>query len=231
MMVNRTFLYTILIFATAAALSSCYRDPERRELQFMPDMYRNPAVKAQESYAFFKDGSGMRMPPEGAVSVGYRPYPYDIAEREKARVLENPLEPTRENFMLGKKYFNIHCRPCHGVVGSGDGLVTQVHRENGMPVPPSLYSDKIRGEWYDGEIFHVITKGQGQMYGYESRISVENRWAIVHYVRALGEAANPSPEDLEVVAQEGINVQEVDDPYREFDVNNQLYLGTMDQKY
>ena len=37
----------------------------------------------------------------------------------------------------------------------------------------------------DGEVFEYITNGKGTMPPYGSRLSVEDRWAIVHYVRAL----------------------------------------------
>ena len=219
--------------ALTALVVGCDRSDEQREFQWFPDMYSNPAIKAQETYAFYEDNNGMRMPPANTVArgEGKRPYPFSIPEREKARVLENPVPLTRESLETGKKYFNIHCRPCHGVVGSGDGLVTQVHRENGFVVPPSLYSDKIRDEWKDGEIYHNITMGQGQMAGYGSRITEENRWAIVHYVRALGVAANPTEEDLETAQRRGLDAQSEDDPYKVLDPTKQLYLGSMKPKY
>lgn len=230
-------LKTIAAFTVIAAVvlgaSACNRDKEQREIEFMPDMYQNPAVKPQEESLFFRDGLGMRMPPVGTVSLTARPYRLGVTEREKARAIPNPLAMTRANFDLGQKYYNIHCRICHGVVGSGDGLATQAHRERGMPIPPQLYSDKIRKEWADGEIFHVITKGQGQMPGYGARIDENHRWAIVLYVRALGEAANPSEEDLKTVEAlqraepTSWDAREMDDPYRSLGPRNQLYLNSM----
>jgi mono/diheme cytochrome c family protein len=37
----------------------------------------------------------------------------------------------------------------------------------------------------DGRMFNTITHGIRSMAGYERQISVEDRWAIVMYVRAL----------------------------------------------
>lgn len=210
-----------------AVLTGCAPDPESRELQFMPDMYRNPALKPQESYEFFADGSAMRQPPEGAIARGFFPYPFEIAERELAKGMENPVPVSLEAFQTGKKYYNVHCRVCHGTVGSGDGLATVVRNpQKGMPIPPELYSEKIMSEWSDGELFHVITMGQGQMPGYATRIDPEHRWAIVHYVRALGVAANPTEADLEA-AEDWPTPREDDDPYRTLGPGQQLYLGTM----
>ncbi len=204
----------VLLAAVALLASACAPDPERREREFMPDMYRNPAVKAQDEFDYFRTGSAMLVPPEGTIPRGFEPYPFGIAERDKAAGLENPLPVSRRMLETGRKYYNIHCMICHGVTGSGDGQTTLVHQEAGMPVPPPLYSQSIREEWTDGELFHVISMGQGQMPGYRDRISREHRWAIVHYTRALGLAADPTEEDLEAVERLGWDAPEMDRPER-----------------
>lgn len=220
--VSRT---TLLAIAFAAVFASgCKPNPERRELEFMPDMYRNPALKAQQEYAFLSGGSAMLVPPEGTIPRGFSPYPFTVVEGAKAgEALRNPLPMNRETLEIGRKYYNIHCALCHGVVGSGDGSVTLVHREAGMPIPPELYSDKIRNDWKDGELYHTISVGQGQMPGYASRIDPMHRWAIVHYVRALGEAANPTERDLELMERRGLDPRVEDDPYRS-GADAQLFL-------
>ncbi len=203
-----------LVAAVGVLVSACAPDPERRQREYMPDMYRNPAVKAQDEYSYFRTGSAMLVPPEGTVPRGFEPYPFSVVERERAAELENPVPLTRQNLEIGRKYYNIHCMVCHGVVGSGDGQSTLVHTDAGMPVPPPLYSESIREEWTDGELFHVISVGQGQMPGYKDRITREHRWAIVHYVRALGIAATPAEEDLEEVERLGWDAREMDRPAR-----------------
>ena len=37
----------------------------------------------------------------------------------------------------------------------------------------------------DGEIFNTITMGKNTMMGYGDRIPVQDRWAIIAYLRAL----------------------------------------------
>lgn len=205
-----------LLGAVLAVLivGGCKPGDERRELQYMPEMYRNPAVKAQEEYPFFRGNMGNVAPPEGTLPRGFERYPYDITEGELAgEELENPLPVTMKNLQLGQKYFNIHCVVCHGTTGAGDGLATIAHRENGMPVPPALYTEKIR-DWKDGQLYHTITAGQGQMPGYQDRIEPEHRWAIVHYVRALDLAANPSEGDLEAMERLGWKAETLDKPVR-----------------
>ena len=49
----------------------------------------------------------------------------------------------------------------------------------------------------DGRIFHVISAGKNKMPATRIRSTAEDRWAVVHYVRALQRAMNPKPEDLD----------------------------------
>ena len=78
----------------------------------------------------------------------------------------------------------------------GDGSIVPK-----FPRPPSLQSDKVR-QWADGRIFHTITIGQNLMPSYATQISAGDRWAIIHYVRALQRAKHPTAEDLKVLNQE-----------------------------
>ena len=48
----------------------------------------------------------------------------------------------------------------------------------------------------DGQIFQTITHGKGNMGAYGSNITVEDRWAIVAYVRALQKSQNASSNDV-----------------------------------
>ncbi len=213
-MMNRLAQLLVAVLGVAA-LCGCEPRTERREIQFMPDMYRNPAVKAQENEAFLKHGTiASVVPPANTMPVGFTRYPFKASEGIRAGdELENPLPVTREVLETGRKYFNIHCMVCHGATGAGNGLATRANREAGMPIPPSLYTDKIR-DWKDGEIYHTITMGQGQMPAYGARIDAVHRWAIVHYVRALGEAARPTEQDLEAVEKLGWDAAMMDNPAR-----------------
>jgi hypothetical protein len=68
----------------------------------------------------------------------------------------------------------------------------------GMATVKSLHEPRIV-QFGDGEIFYVITHGRNTMGPYESQIPVEDRWAIVAYVRALqlaqlGQAGDVPPD-------------------------------------
>ena len=102
-----------------------------------------------------------------------------------------------ENFvMTGMKYYNIYCVVCHGANGGGNGLVNRraqkILAANWVP-PSSLHDDTLyRGKYADGKLFSTISNGIRKMPGYSSQIEVEDRWAIVAYVRALQESRQGS---------------------------------------
>ena len=79
----------------------------------------------------------------------------------------------------GRKRFEIICATCHGLVGDGRSLVA---RNMSLRPPPSLHDYASRP---DGYIYQVITRGFGLMPSYSAELPVEERWAVVAYVRAL----------------------------------------------
>ncbi|MDX2177373.1 MAG: cytochrome c [Candidatus Sumerlaeia bacterium] len=192
-MASRTRTKLLAAVAAAGLLAGCRDNPERRELTYMPEMYYSPAVKSQESTTFFADGTGSRHAPQGAIPRDWDFYPLAWNQLEEADKLSNPLPRTAEVLEAGRRYYNVYCIACHNYNGNGMTPVTMPGR---MPVPPVLYSDKIQNEWPDGRVFHTITHGQGNMPGYADKLTPEKRWAVVHYVRALYVAANPTEEQL-----------------------------------
>jgi mono/diheme cytochrome c family protein len=111
----------------------------------------------------------------------------------------------------GQQRFNIYCTPCHSKVG--DGMGTVVRRTNGRltdpknpnspPVTPGPLSGipdftiaRIR-QMPDGQVFNTITHGLSRMPAYAAQIPIEDRWAIVSYLRALqlSQMAMRHPED------------------------------------
>jgi mono/diheme cytochrome c family protein len=157
----------------------------------MPDMAYGPAKKAQ-----YPGTTGL--PVKGTVPREGVSYPYGMADAEKAgKELKNPLMATPSVLARGADRFNTYCLVCHGPKGEGDGSIIPK-----FPRPPTIHSDKVRG-WSDGRLFHVITMGQGLMPKYAVQIPAEDRWAIIHHIRALQKAKNPSPDDVSAAKAAG----------------------------
>ncbi|HET7903066.1 MAG TPA: cytochrome c [Candidatus Eisenbacteria bacterium] len=159
--------------------------------EYMPDMAYGPRVAAQHEDPLRPGEPVMRNPVEGTVPRNFTPYRYAAADSLLAQAeLTNPLPRSAEVLGRGQRVYMTYCVVCHGEKGDGQGYIVPK-----FPMPPSLYSDKVRG-WNDGRIFHVITRGQNLMPSYASQILPEDRWAAIHYVRALQRAAHPEPQDV-----------------------------------
>lgn len=91
-----------------------------------------------------------------------------------------PIAVSEKTLLRGQERFDIYCAACHDKAGTGKGSVV----ERGMIPPPNFSDDRILN-YSDGAIFDVITNGIRTMPAYAKQISVEDRWAIVTYVRAL----------------------------------------------
>jgi mono/diheme cytochrome c family protein len=80
----------------------------------------------------------------------------------------------------GQERFNIYCSECHGRAGDGNGMIPS----RGYRRPPSFHTDALRTA-KTGHFFDVMTNGFGAMPTYASQVPVNDRWAIIAYIRAL----------------------------------------------
>ncbi len=137
--------------------------------------------KAYQASDAFQDGMAMRHPPEG--TVPYRSARDAVVETgigpDGKAVAESPLAVTAASLGVGRAKFDVYCAACHGVLGDGE---SQVALNMSLRRPPSLHQYRDVG---DGYIFRVISSGFGLMPSYASELTIEERWAVVAYVRAL----------------------------------------------
>jgi mono/diheme cytochrome c family protein len=99
----------------------------------------------------------------------------------------------------GQERFNIYCSPCHGRTGQGDGMVVR----RGYRHPPTYHQDRLR-EAPVGHFFDVMTNGFGVMPDYAVQINVEDRWAIVAYIRALQLSEHAALADVPPAERSGL---------------------------
>ena len=131
---------------------------------------------------FFADGQSARPLVEGTVARGQlrTDERFYTGMEGKNQVDTIPVSVTRELLERGRDRFHIFCTPCHGRLGTGDGMVV----ERVFRAPPSYHIDRLRTA-PPGHFFDVITNGFGAMYPYGYRVPIADRWAIVAYIRAL----------------------------------------------
>lgn len=158
-------------------------------LEYFNQMYDSYAREAQEEDYFSKNKSASRIPPYGAIPVGYKPYPYisvqtpDSLEGATKGLVSPITTPTLNDYRVGEQKYLTYCAPCHGNQGLGNGSVVGPYPRFAA-APPSVVSPKIKA-WTDGQLYHIITMGRGVMGSYAYQIEPEDRWKLISYVRKL----------------------------------------------
>lgn len=203
-MKKHLFRTSLLGFAAATlCLSACMRGGPSTSppVHLVQDMDFQQKIRAQSKvdFAGWSDHRGMRRPVSNAfgktIVVARDSLPNEKlahTDSNNAFVKKNPLALTSEVMERGRNRFDIYCAVCHGYTGQGGNDPKQGHGLVGRRWPaviPNFHfvegKDNRVPLLSDGEFFDTITNGKNTMPAYGARISVEDRWAIVHYVRAL----------------------------------------------
>lgn len=174
------------------------------------DMQDQPKIKPLRGTTFFADGLGSRQPIEGTIPRGFlrddnpeyytgkkagaatasaTPAQPQTAGAQAASaqqtsfpddVVEFPIPVTKDVVERGQSRYNIFCSACHGLTGNGDGMIVR----RGFRRAASFNDDRLR-QAPVGHFFDAITNGWGAMPSYAPQIPVQDRWAIIAYIRAL----------------------------------------------
>lgn len=169
--------------AVALLAAGCdERDVSKPNFEYSPDMASSVAYEAFTPNPNTPDGKTLMLPAKGSIPRNHVPLHFGPGAEEATRAaaeLSNPYPASPEAMERGKVAFVRYCSPCHGSGGLGDGPVVQR-----FPMPPSLLADHAKG-LKDGQLFHIITHGQGLMPAHGPQVAPEDRWKIVHHIRAL----------------------------------------------
>jgi mono/diheme cytochrome c family protein len=196
----RSLFKRSIVFILAASAVSCVENA-KPNYQYMPNMYETVSYEPYGAYDVFVNEQEAKLPAEGTISRGWKPYEYPNTAEGLAAAkanLENPLPYTEENLATGKALYTIYCAICHGDQGDGQGPLVQREKILGIP----SYDDAGRAIT-EGSVYHVMYYGLNAMGSYASQTSIEERWLIDHYVMTLKNELEGGPE-------------------REFEVNERL---------
>jgi mono/diheme cytochrome c family protein len=170
-------------------------------VHIIQDMDNQPKVKTQSRLMLFADRRGMRPPVEGTVARGSiidQPVLETGRTGDDAWVESIPVPVTMSLMERGRQRYEIFCSPCHGLSGYGDGMVSQRadQLQEGTWTPPTSFHTDLVRERAPGHLYNTITNGIRNMPAYGSQIPVEDRWAIVAYVKALQRSQNATIDDV-----------------------------------
>jgi mono/diheme cytochrome c family protein len=211
----RGFLLICLLVTIASVAVLGFRGEKttNEPWELFPDMVRQMKVRPQAPLNFFADGRGPRMPINGTVPLGYEmPGPRSGGGAAQTHAvgfsvgtdyintgkMSNtnwgtgiPIPVTPQLLQHGRERFNITCAMCHGATAAGNGIA----KSYGLATVVTLQDDRIR-KMSDGEIFNTITNGKNTMMAYGPNIPVQDRWAIIAYLRALQRSQNATAADV-----------------------------------
>lgn len=183
----------------------------RPPIEVFPDMDHQARYKPQAESRFFADGRADRQIPAGTVPFGRDARAADPAflraddfhyagkNADGSFASGFPIEVTESLVRRGQGRYTIYCAPCHGALGDGNGIT----KSYGMLATPTYHDDRLR-TMAEGEIFNTITNGKNTMFPYADKLSPDERWAVVAYVRALQRAQHATINDVPLEERGGL---------------------------
>lgn len=190
MLSRSNFVLAVLFVVILILAVSSHVDYARPNLEILPDMKYTPAYTAYAENPNFPNGRTLQAPMPGTIARGSMPFHYEATEADARRAGEQLHNPTwrestdstelSQSILQGGAHYRVFCVSCHGPGGAGDGPIPK----RGFPPPPSLLTGKSV-QMKDGQLFHILTLGQGSMAGFAGQLSPAARWDVVNYVRSL----------------------------------------------
>lgn len=200
----RSTLFITTALAGLLLLPGCRGcESEKPPVHLIRNMDTQEKGKAyrKDTSGVFADGRVWRLPVDGTVAVGHLDDDEVLADGLMQPEDGGAAEPTiafPEAVKVDGKVpdaladrghgrYDVFCAPCHGVAGDGKGPVAGLALDGGarLTVPPPGFTDERRMGLLAGEIYAAIKHGvnAGNMPSYAAQIPVEDRWAIVAYIR------------------------------------------------
>ena len=199
-------IFGVCVLAVVGVLGKRGTHFRKPSLYIFPDMEWQLKLRPQKENGFFPNGLSSQLPVPGTIARGAPiqtvagpVYPYEDAPVNTGRITgttnfieNNPLPITDVLLQRGQQRFNINCSPCHGATAEGNGITKKL----GVMLTVANLHDKRIVDLADGELFFVITNGRNTMGAYGANVTVEDRWAIIAYLRALQLARLGTLEDV-----------------------------------
>lgn len=110
--------------------------------------------------------------------VGVQQKPWTVPANYKS--MKNPVKSTPQSIESGKALYNQHCASCHGKKGLGDGPKSRNLETFSGDMSGAAYQNQT-----DVEHFYKTKFGRGEMPKYDKKVSDEDIWSMVNYMRTF----------------------------------------------
>ncbi len=146
------------------------------------DMHNQPKFYPQRGSSLYSDGRSVRPQSQNTVARGQLDATsYLMTGFEAGKEGDGmPMAVDIALLQRGQQEYNVFCSACHSRVGNGGGIVVQ----RGYRPAGNFHTDRMRSMPL-GHFYNVIANGYGAMPDYSAQLNVEERWAVVAYIRAL----------------------------------------------
>ena len=127
---------------------------------------------------------------QGYAVNGFVPYAYADTDSDRLKaerdIITNPYPITSAGLARGKNLYEINCGICHGSKGDGEGwLYSEDNLNAKYPAAPAVLTNDTFTLASNGRLYHAIMHGKNVMGGYADKLSYEERWQVIHYIRSL----------------------------------------------
>jgi mono/diheme cytochrome c family protein len=115
-----------------------------------------------------------------AIAQDGKPQPKPWQVPEEFKTMKNPVDKDKANIKAGMALYVKNCASCHGKTGLGNGVKSRTLKDYSGDFSSKYYQDQT-----DGEHFYKTKFGRGEMPKYEGKLTDEEMWQMVNYMRTF----------------------------------------------
>jgi len=113
-----------------------------------------------------------------SIALVAQPKPWVVPANFKS--MKNPVAQSDASAKVGMALYTKNCASCHGKTGLGDGVKARTLKDF-----PGDFSKAEFQSLSDGDIHYKTKTGRGDMPKYEGKLSDDDIWNVVNYLRTL----------------------------------------------
>jgi mono/diheme cytochrome c family protein len=107
-----------------------------------------------------------------------------------AEAMTNPSNGDSDSITAGHRLYLSNCAPCHGYYQNGERTLGEVGKKITPVQPPDISTD-FYAKYSDGKILSAIEFGVRSMPPIGFKLSPQEKWDIISYVRQIQHEAAP----------------------------------------